>query len=151
LSATLSEVFRTLPTVGVKIIRKIVKPFSLCGVNLRKGDTVGLFPVTSLSREDVYPNVTKFDPNRFLKDATADIDGNDITYPKIPRHSFMPFSTGGRNCIGQYLGEMMVKIVVTEFLREFKFDVISEDWKPIMNMAPIYTVTNCDLIISIRN
>ena len=151
LSAVLCEVFRTIPPVAVLFGRKVVKPMTLCGVKVKKGDNIMPLPISSCSREDVYTNSEKFNPNRFIKGATTDFEGNPCTYPDIPRNFFIPFSAGARNCIGQYLGEMMVKIVVTELLREFKFDVISSDWTPILTFDPLYGVKNCDLILSVRN
>jgi cytochrome P450 len=147
LSAVLCEVLRIIPSVALLFARKVVKPMTLCGVKVNKGDTIMPIPIASCSRDDIFPNPTKFDPNRFIKGATSDFEGNPCIYPIVPRNIFLPFSAGSRNCLGQYLGEMMVKIVVTELLREFKFDVVDKDWKPVFKFDPLYGVTNCDLIL----
>jgi cytochrome P450 len=36
---------------------------------------------------------------------------------------FLPFSGGSRNCIGQHLGLVEIKIIIALFLRNFDFEL----------------------------
>lgn len=149
IGASLSETLRLTSVSSVLTTREIVKPMKVCGVKLKVGDSVSVYPAANNFREDIFPEPRTFDPNRFVKGAKTDMLGNAKTYPKINRNLFIPFSTGGRNCIGQYLGELMVKVVVTEFIKEFEFSPISEDWTPHYGIEPIYSIINSDLMLEI--
>ena len=43
---------------------------------------------------------------------------------KMNKITVIPFSSGKRRCIGQYMGEMMVKIMVSMTIRKFEFKTI---------------------------
>ena len=44
--------------------------------------------------------------------------------------------------MGQYLGEMMVQLVIAEFLRVFKFSKCDENWEPNYGLDPLYSISN---------
>lgn len=62
------------------------------GKELPAGATVVIATYKLHRREDVYPNPTKFDPDNFLPERSAN------------RHyyAFVPFSAGPRSCVGKY-------------------------------------------------
>ena len=117
--------------------RKVVKNFKLCGYELKKGDLVrnSLVGYQPAFFKEPY----KFLPDRFSEEARK----------KIPFTKQLPFSHGQRGCIGKYLGEMMVKLIGLELVKNFKFEV-EEGYVMKMGLNPIYGVANPELILSIR-
>lgn len=57
----------------------------------------------------IYPNPTKFDPERFIGDQQN----------SIPAGAFAPFSLGPRNCIGNRFAMIEEKILLSHVLRKF--------------------------------
>jgi cytochrome P450 len=62
--------------------------------------------------EDHWQNPDQFDPERF-----TNFD------PQIP-FSYMPFSAGSRNCIGQRFAILEMKYIIANFFRKFKMTTL---------------------------
>ncbi|KAK9369472.1 cytochrome P450 71B25 protein [Lipomyces kononenkoae] len=69
-------------------------------------------------RADIFPSPDSFVPQRFLADAPAE----------IPRNAWRPFEKGPRNCIGQELALLELKIIMVLTLRSFSMHTVIEDW-----------------------
>lgn len=85
--------FLSLCKFGICIT--VFKTFSCtasCGKQVPAGTTVVVATYKLHRRPDVYPNPTKFDPDNFLPEKSAN------------RHyyAFVPFSAGPRSCVGEY-------------------------------------------------
>ncbi|XKL65237.1 hypothetical protein PGB90_008657 [Kerria lacca] len=60
---------------------------------------------------DFYPDPYKFNPDNFHPKAVS----------KRSKYSFIPFSTGSRDCIGKIYANTVIKLTVIIFLRNFTF------------------------------
>ena len=71
---------------------------------------VGVVVVPSMVHRDerYWPNPERFDPERFLN--------QDLMHP----YSYIPFSAGSRNCIGQRFAMMEEKCIIAMLMRRYK-------------------------------
>ena len=118
--------------------RMVAKDFKLCGYQLKRGDYIRQFLLQY--QPQYYKDPFKFMPERFSEEANL----------KIPFTKHIPFSYGKRACVGRYLGEMMVKLIVSELIMNFKCEV-EEGYVMKMGMSPLYGVTNAEIIFRPRN
>jgi cytochrome P450 len=69
---------------------------------------------------DYFPSPDEFIPERW-------IPGSD-SYHEIPKDAFRPFEKGPRDCIGQQLALLEMKIILAMTLRDFDFEEDYETW-----------------------
>ena len=119
--------------------RLVTKEFELCGYKVYKNDKVRV--VLLGYSPQIFSEPFTFNPDRF--------DENHPHFKEIPKMKHIPFSHGQRGCLGKYLGEMMVKLLVVELLKEFELSVES-DYKMKFAQTPLYGVANSNLILSVR-
>lgn len=126
MSAFLKEVMRVSAPLGDVFARRAVKDHMLKDIHIRKGDTVNLDFFYNHFNPQHFPNPDVFDPNRWLtKEKTLD------------PYAFTPFSAGPRTCIGQHLAMNEIKIILSEFVNMFEFD-IKEGFKLSMTLKFLY-------------
>lgn len=80
---------------------------------IEKGVMV-VIPIDAIHHdENIYPEPSRFDPDRFSEDEIK------------KRHpmTWLPFGDGQRNCIGLRFGQMQVKTALIALLSKFKFSV----------------------------
>ncbi|KAF2725982.1 cytochrome P450 [Polychaeton citri CBS 116435] len=68
-----------------------------------------------------WPDPYVFDPNRHLSARSTGVSGQDETVRNKTKDFWIAFSKGPRNCIGQELAVLEVKIVLAMTLRRFDF------------------------------
>nr|XP_033326550.1 cytochrome P450 6a2-like [Megalopta genalis]XP_033326551.1 cytochrome P450 6a2-like [Megalopta genalis] len=74
-------------------------------------------PLFALLRDPVvYPNPTKFDPERFTTEAVA---------ARHPMH-YIPFGSGPRNCIGSRFGTFETKLALLKILLRYKVNICEQ-------------------------
>jgi cytochrome P450 len=114
------EALRLYPPAAF-LARTARKADTLCGREVRPGDTV-ILPIYALHRHHTqWQNPDSFDPDRF-----AD--------PKaIPRFAYLPFGDGPRICIGASFALQEAVIILATLLARFRFSQIpGKAPKPVM-------------------
>ncbi len=108
-----AESLRLYPPV-FSIARLIVEPVSFEGYTLPAG-TLALIPIWAIHRlPRYYADPSRFDPDRFTPEARA----------ARPRYSYMPFSHGPRNCIGEHFAWMEAVLMLSTLLQRFQFRLV---------------------------
>ncbi|GJQ70001.1 Cyp6g1 [Trypoxylus dichotomus] len=118
-----------LPFLG----RSCTNDYKIPGSNITiEKDTPVMIPLMGIHYDPVYfPDPQKFDPERFS-------EGN---FMKIHPGSFLPFGDGPRNCIGQRIGLLSVKLALAHFVRNFEFEAIEGTEVPITFSPKTFTLT----------
>ncbi|CAG7726579.1 unnamed protein product [Allacma fusca] len=110
LSACIKEALRLYPSVPF-LARYLTKDLVLHdGLTVPAGCEVDLCVSVIHRNEKYFPNPNEFLPDRFLPEYS----------PKRHLFSYIPFSAGPRNCIGQKFAMMEQKIVLANLFRNFK-------------------------------
>ncbi|XP_072050844.1 cytochrome P450 4V2-like [Amphiura filiformis] len=113
LGCVLKEALRIYPSVPF-IARKLEEDCKIHGYDVPKG-TEAVLLIYMLHRDPEYfPDPEKFDPDRFLASNTT----------KRHPYSYVPFSAGARNCIGQKFALLEEKVVVATILRRFQVESV---------------------------
>ncbi|XP_065157724.1 cytochrome P450 4c3-like [Atheta coriaria] len=110
LEMVIKETLRLYPSVPL-YGRTVVEDFSIDKYSFKRGTEIA-FGVFSLHRNpEIYPNPEVFDPERFTLEET------------VKRHpfSYLPFSAGYRNCVGQKFAMMEMKATIGMLVRKFVF------------------------------
>lgn len=94
---------------------------TLCGRDIRPGDTVVL-PIYALHRHHkLWNNPDAFDPDRFLDPKSID------------RYAYLPFGDGPRICIGASFALQEAVIILATLLARFRFSLVpGKAPKPVM-------------------
>lgn len=82
-----------------------------CKVIIPKETHVVVSPYFLGRNAEAFPDPLKFDPTRFSEE----------------NKSFVPFSAGPRNCLGQRFAELEMKSVVSKIVRNFKLSIAKEN------------------------
>lgn len=77
---------------------------------------------------DIWDNADSFCPERFSQGRAPQTSAGE----SIPSMSYLPFGGGPRACIGAAFGQAEARIIVTELLKNFNFELITKHIRPHM-------------------
>ena len=106
----IKETLRIYPPMPVTI-RRSLKDGMLGRYRVRKDDII-LVGTLAAQRDPRYwgPDPDRFDPEQFAMEKVVD----------RPRHAFIPFSIGKRQCMAQEVTFMMLRVVLWEIYRNYR-------------------------------
>jgi cytochrome P450/NADPH-cytochrome P450 reductase len=106
----IKETMRIYPPMPVTI-RRSLKDGMLGRYRIRKDDMI-LVGTLAAQRDPRYwgPDADRFDPDQFAMEKVVD----------RPRHAYIPFSIGKRQCMAQEVTFMMLRVVLFEIYRNYR-------------------------------
>jgi cytochrome P450 / NADPH-cytochrome P450 reductase len=106
----IKETMRIYPPMPVTI-RRSLKDGTLGRYRIRKGDVI-LIGTLAAQRDPRYWGATpdRFDPEQFALERVVD----------RPRHAFIPFSIGKRQCMAQEVTFMMLRVALFEIYKRYR-------------------------------
>ncbi len=106
----IKETMRIYPPMPVTI-RRSLKNGTLGRYRIRKDDII-LVGTLAAQRDPRYwgPDAGRFDPDQFATEKVLD----------RPRHAFIPFSIGKRQCMAQEVTFMMLRVVLFEIYKHYR-------------------------------
>ena len=116
----IDETLRLYPPAAF-LSRTALGPDTLCGREVRKGDTV-ILPIYALHRNALlWDNPDNFDPDRFAEGKVID------------RFANLPFGDGPRICIGASFAVQEAVMILSTLLARFRFKLMPDTApKPVM-------------------
>jgi len=112
MSLVMKESLRYNTPVPILIPREALVDHMIGDIKVKKGTLANISQMMTNFNPQVFENPFKFDPYRWL---------NANKPKKIDPFSYVPFSAGGRNCMGQHLAQLEFRIILSEFLARFDY------------------------------
>ena len=123
LDGVIQEILRIYSPIPDLFPRIATKTHNLGDIQVKKGTIVNISLMTSNNDEKVFQDSHKIIPERWIK---TEKENNNNSVEKNP-YSHLPFSFGERNCIGQHLALLEIKVVLVKFLLQKKFEIVSDE------------------------
>jgi cytochrome P450 len=111
LDAVLSETLRLYPAAPAGL-RLATRTLFYKGFLIPEGSLVAYSIYATHRQEDVYPNATQFNPERWLEEKAKHPNTFD----------YLPFGYGARYCIGARLATMLIKLHLTHLLKHYEVE-----------------------------
>jgi len=128
--AVLKEALR-MYSPATSIIPRIAQfDHEIGDIKIKKGTGVQVGFAYNNSNEKNFKDPSIFNPDRWLN-KKGDMD----------TFTFIPFSAGQRNCIGQHLALIEAKVIIAEFLNTFEYKVVPDNFKLKMGSGFLYRAT----------
>ena len=123
LDALLKEAMRLHPVIPM-VVRTLMKPATIGGIDLPAGATVGPSIIVSHQRTEAFPDPEVFRPERFL--------GHNP-----PPNTWIPFGGGVRRCIGAGFAMMEGVAVLREVFKEYGVEALGDDEPKVRNITSV--------------
>jgi cytochrome P450 len=124
LDAVCKEVLRICPIVP-SVFRQVVRPFRVAGYEFEPGVVLSPSIFLTHHRSDIYPESSRFDPERFLR----------RTYSP---YQYLPFGGGARRCLGMHLAIYEMKVILAALLGCHAIELASgQDIVPVRRLVAI--------------
>lgn len=141
--AFLNECYRLHPLVPSPFTREAIQDDVLGGIPVKKGTKINVLWDSSNRNPTYHEEPERFYPERWL-------DPDSLTmrsYAKDP-FIFQPFSTGPRGCIGKVLANHESKILFSEFLKNFDFEVANKNFDSRLTLRFLLEFTG-DMLVNL--
>lgn len=126
LRACLDESFRCKPPIAFGLPRRTVKPGATIAGHFIPADTTVSVPLYAVHRnKNLFKDALRFVPERWLDEDDVRRDGwvTDEQESKNLRDFVLPFSLGGRACIGRNLAYMELSIAIAALVMGFEWEL----------------------------
>lgn len=115
----LRETLRLYPSACF-VSRKLHEDLNILNYTIPKGEWVMISLYTIGRLEHVYPEADKFQPERWIRDASGMLTG-----VKEPM-AYFPFALGARSCIGRKLAEAQIYSTLTKVLSIYDIELLEK-------------------------
>ncbi|MDQ4054341.1 MAG: cytochrome P450 [Actinomycetota bacterium] len=123
LDAVMKESMRLHPVIPM-VVRTLMKPATVGGVDLPAGVSVGPSIIVAHQKPENHPDPWTFRPERFL-------EGNP------PTNTWIPFGGGVRRCIGAGFSLMEGVAVLREVFRRYDVTAVGDDEPQVRNITSV--------------
>ena len=113
LDMALDETLRLYPPAWIGP-RQSLEPFEFAGVPVPGGVPVEYCSWASHRLPDVWEEPDAFRPHRFTAEAKA----------ALPKGAYVPFGGGSRTCIGMRFGQLEIKAMAAQILRDWEVELV---------------------------
>jgi cytochrome P450 len=119
LNNCIKESMRLWPAAAGGPMRALDKDVEYDGIVLPAGSFVNIH-FFSMFRSDWIADAETYNPDRWLD--------TNVQLPQL-KEMFIPFSAGKRDCIGQNMAMLQLRVITAYFIRYFDFELIEEPAK----------------------
>jgi len=127
--AFLQELMRHCTLAPLGIVHRTTEDTELCGYFIPK-DSIVQANISAIHNDpDVWENPREFKPERFLDNSFQHL---------VKKEAFLPFSYGGRHCIGEILAREELFLFVTTIVQHFL--IVSDPSSPVPSLVPVVGV-----------
>lgn len=113
LSAVCSETLRIYPVLPLTLGRVTNSPITIMGHEFAENTMLAPCIYLTHHREDLYPEPTKFKPERFIE-------------RQFSPYEYLPFGGGHRRCIGFALALLEMKLVLATVLSSYQLSLVDD-------------------------
>ncbi|BFZ03514.1 hypothetical protein BsWGS_06553 [Bradybaena similaris] len=128
--AVIMEVMRLYPVVPMGLPHETMCDTQVGGYDIPAKTTVLVNQYAILHDPRHWDNPEVFNPDRFIEDGGTKV--------KTRLQSWVPFSIGPRNCIGEFLARQNILYSVVGLLQQLHFDLAPEAGKPDMTPEDLW-------------